>query len=307
MRVFGTEMHLVTFLFLLLEVPLFFFQLFYFLLRPQDQGRKWYFILLSLLISYNVAGGLLPDPNIPISIVLQNILAYGTGFTVGAFFPYYFYRAFNLSELRFHAVYGVLMFLIAPYVIFFVISYSINQDLDFAIKYGIVIPFFYSFILLFAIINAISKKYERNPDDYHFWEMIAVFCAVLPWATLAPISYFKIGQFWEAILTNGGFVVITIMFVYQYVRDSRKEYSKFNELCNKNTYPELFEKNCIRYGLTNREAEVANLMRNGDRYKQIAEHLFISEKTLSVHIQHIFEKTKVNNRTALAHKLIQFL
>lgn len=119
MLVFGTEMHLVTFVFLLLEVFLFFYQFIHYLERPQDKGRMWYLILLFLLIVYNITGGLFPDPNIGIPTVTQNIIAYGSGFLMGAYFPYYFYRAFELKRLRFHAIYGVLCFLILQYLIFF--------------------------------------------------------------------------------------------------------------------------------------------------------------------------------------------
>src|SRR5690606_18134941 len=133
MLVFGTEMHLVTFIFLLLEVFLFFYQFIHYLQRPQDKGRMWYLVLLFLLITYNITGGLFPDANIAIPIVAQNIIAYGSGFLMGAYFPYYFYRAFELKRLRFHAIYGVLCFLLLPYLIFFVIDYGIDGDLDSAV------------------------------------------------------------------------------------------------------------------------------------------------------------------------------
>jgi DNA-binding CsgD family transcriptional regulator len=304
MTVFGTEMHLVTFLFLVLELPLFCFQLFYFMQRPQAKGRKWYLILLALLILYNICGGLLPDPNIPISITIQNILAYGTGFAMGAYFPFYFYKAFDLEEIRFHALYGIYLFLIAPFLIFFATVYAINHDLTFAIRYGIIVPFFYSIVLLVVIVKAIRKKYKLNPDDYHFWEMTAVYCAVLPWASLTVIAYFNIGQFWEALFTNGGFVVITILFIKRYLKLSRKEYNLITTHGNYSEAEDLFRVNCKHFNLTPREIEIAEFLRLGKKYKVIAEVLFISEKTVSAHIQNIYSKTGVNNKSTLVHKLL---
>ena len=142
MLVLGTEMHIVTFVFAILESVMFFYQFIYYLSRPQDESRLWYLILLFLLIVYNITGGLFPDPKINIPIITQNIIAYGSGFLVASYFPYYFYRGFKLKQLRFHALYGVPLFLIAPYLIFFVIVYSVNGNLDFAIRYGIIVPFF---------------------------------------------------------------------------------------------------------------------------------------------------------------------
>src|SRR5690606_38610760 len=185
--------------------------------------------------------GLFPDPNIAIPIVTQNIIAYGSGFLMGAYFPYYFYRAFELKRLRFHAIYGVLCFLILPYLIFFVIDYGIDGDLDSAVKYGVVVPFFYSIVVLIAIIRAIRHKYKNDPNDQNFWEMIAVYFAVVPWATLTPFSYFGVEQMWEVIFTNGGFAVITLLFITRNVKTARQEYESLNELKYKIQSKDLFE------------------------------------------------------------------
>jgi ATP/maltotriose-dependent transcriptional regulator MalT len=52
--------------------------------------------------------------------------------------------------------------------------------------------------------------------------------------------------------------------------------------------------------LSKREREVHDLMCAGLKYRQIAECLFISEATVKVHVQHIFDKLGVRSRTALA-------
>src|SRR5688500_12134159 len=136
MVVFGTEMHLITFVFLVLEVLMFFFQFIYFLSRPNDKTRLWYLILLFLLIVYNITGGLLPDKNIPIPVQIQNIIAYGCGFTMAMYFPFYFYKAWDLKKLRFHAYYGIFVFLLLPFLIFFVIIYSLTNNIDLVRKTG---------------------------------------------------------------------------------------------------------------------------------------------------------------------------
>lgn len=303
MLVFGTEMHIVTFVFALLEIIMFFYQLIYYLSRPQDESRRWYLVLLFLLIVYNITGGLFPDPNINIPIIMQNILAYGSGFFAAAYFPYYFYKGFNLKKLRFHALYGVPLFLIAPFIIFFVIVYSINGNLDWAIKYGIIVPFFYSFVLLWAILRAIRLKYTENRGQMNFIEMIAVYCALTPWATLTIFAYFHIGQLVEVIFTNGGFVIITIIFISRSIKKARKEYEQLIELHSNATRPGSFDKNIQLYQLTNREVEITLFIRQGLKYKDIGERLYIAERTVTKHVQNIFEKTGVSNKVELLHKL----
>jgi DNA-binding NarL/FixJ family response regulator len=49
--------------------------------------------------------------------------------------------------------------------------------------------------------------------------------------------------------------------------------------------------------LTNREVDVLRQIAGGNRNKDIAERLFISEETVKVHIKHIMEKLGANDRT----------
>jgi len=53
---------------------------------------------------------------------------------------------------------------------------------------------------------------------------------------------------------------------------------------------------CRELGFAQRETEVAVLYSTGMSYKEIANRLFISEKTVSSHIQRILAKTNTNNR-----------
>jgi len=50
-------------------------------------------------------------------------------------------------------------------------------------------------------------------------------------------------------------------------------------------------------GLTGREVEVLREVADGNRNREIAERLFISEETVKVHIKHIMEKLGANDRT----------
>ena len=49
--------------------------------------------------------------------------------------------------------------------------------------------------------------------------------------------------------------------------------------------------------LTEREVEVPREVANGNRNRNIAERLFISEETVKVHIKHIMEKLGAADRT----------
>lgn len=304
MEVFGTEMLLITFIFVVLESVMFFYQLIYYLSRPEEKQRLYYLILLLILIVYNITGGLFPDPEIALPIVAQNSIAYGCGFLMASYFPYYFYKAFELDSLRFHAIYGVLLFFLLPFFIFFVIVYSVDNNLDFAIKNGVVIPFFYSFVILWQILKAIRIKFkDRNEES--FMEVLAMYAAVIPWAAMPLIAYFDWGQRVEVLCTNGGLIVITFMFLSKSVKTARLEYQQLLELSLNEDKSSVFDENSQNYNLTNREIEIVQLLREGNKYQTIAEKLYISESTVKTHVRNVYDKTGVCNRVELVHKMEQ--
>lgn len=58
------------------------------------------------------------------------------------------------------------------------------------------------------------------------------------------------------------------------------------------------------YQLTAREAEIVGWILEGLKNVEIADRLYISEVTVKKHIQNIFEKMGVNNRTTLIRKAL---
>lgn len=55
--------------------------------------------------------------------------------------------------------------------------------------------------------------------------------------------------------------------------------------------------------LSQREFELVQLLRTGKTNKEIAEELYISINTVKTHLQHLFDKLNVNNRTQAVFKI----
>jgi len=83
----------------------------------------------------------------------------------------------------------------------------------------------------------------------------------------------------------------------------QEEVNKRAKELEKISVQEKLVKNCKLYCLTNRETEIAQFVCKGLTYKQIAETLFIAERTVTKHAQNIFEKVGVNNKLELCKKL----
>lgn len=62
----------------------------------------------------------------------------------------------------------------------------------------------------------------------------------------------------------------------------------------------------VQKTLTNREADVCQLLIKGYTNKEVAADLFISINTVKKHIQNIYDKLSVRNRSELAKTLLQF-
>jgi DNA-binding NarL/FixJ family response regulator len=58
--------------------------------------------------------------------------------------------------------------------------------------------------------------------------------------------------------------------------------------------------------LTPREREVVCLIARGEKNRQIAQQLFISDRTVAVHVQNILRKLDVENRTQASAIAFQF-
>src|SRR5690242_10529942 len=205
MLVFGTEMHIVTFIFVCLETVILFYLVTYKLARPEDKTTILNITLISLLIVYNISGGLLPDPDLPGSFFLQEVVAYATGFITPSYFPYYVYKAFGLEKMKFHAYRGVYFFLLFPYLLF-VVVFAVSNDLN-AAKNILILPMLYALWVICSLVKAIRFKYANNTYNRDSKEEIGVLLvSITPWVGLPIIAYYNLSQATEAPVSNGGFL-----------------------------------------------------------------------------------------------------
>lgn len=223
-------MHIVTFSIIMIELAMLFFQVIYFLERKNDRNRLMYLILLLFLIAYNVCSGLFPDEQIPIPITIQIILAYLVGFTMSMYVVYYFYIVFDLTHLKFFATYGLVLFLFLPFLLLFVIPYTLTGNLELGRKLAVVIPFLYGLGFIYNTTRALIQKFaafknQNDPQDALYEHAMAAYISIVCWATLPVIVFFGDFQVLEHSVTNAGFLMMSIIYIRSSIRQARREYN----------------------------------------------------------------------------------
>lgn len=223
--VFGTQMNLVTFIFVSIEVVIFFYLIIIRLARPDDQTVLLNITLIFLLLTYNISGGLLPDPKLPGSGFLQLAAAYATGFITPCYFPYYVYKAFGLTRLKFQAYVGAYLFLIIPYLLF-VVVFVWSGDIKMA-QILFIFPVLYGVWLINMLFRSIQYKYNnslRSKESRQ--ELTVLLLSIAPWVSLPVIAVLEWGQAIEASVTNLGFLLLFSLQVKRNIKQIRIEHER---------------------------------------------------------------------------------
>lgn len=218
-------MYITTFTFVCIELVILFYLLIYKLARPDDKKAIFNIWLVFLLLIYNIAGGLLPDPHMPGSLFVQEIIAYATGFITPSFFPYYVYKVFDLKKMRFHAFFGVYIFLLLPFIGFCII-YKETNSLDKANNI-LFVPVLYAIWVIMSLVKALNQKYNGKFDTYQSKEEFAgLLLSLSPWVSLPIITIFNLSQTVEASVTNPGFLLLLALHLKNHISQSRKEHER---------------------------------------------------------------------------------
>lgn len=90
-----------------------------------------------------------------------------------------------------------------------------------------------------------------------------------------------------------------------YISKSIDSKSLIEKICQINNGLCTGDENIIENPLTKREEEVLKALITGETNTQIAQDLFISERTLYHHIENIYEKLGVENKVELYGKALE--
>lgn len=284
---FGTEIHAITFFYICIFFMMLFPVIFNLVKGKYKKYHIDFFILLVSILANNVSSGLLPDSNIPINILSQNIIAYFIGFSSIIYYFIYISKYYNINFRKYVSINQILIILSVDLVLGFIIPYSITNDLAISRKIFLIAPIVLILGLIIVIIKEKVTKYffyDNIIEKYHVFTGIMGILSVIS----NPIIMFTLGdvQDIEQTFFNLGFFFIAIeYFMYQ-----------------KTVQTSVMQEN---YSLTQREAEILSLViiNPNVTYSELGSNLNISEKTISAHMSRIYKKTGAKNKKDLYDKI----
>ena len=156
-----------------------------------------------------------------------------------------------------------------------------------------VIEFILGGFVLFFCLFVLLKNYKgiENKDVRLVSRVIIIAgLIVIPVALLG--IFFKVVRESIAVIIYLCFGIIMLVFLFI---ANRKHFKELKSVPDKPTIDEFFE----HYHITDREAEIILLIKQGKTAKEIASDLDISVNTVNNHIANIYSKTEVRSRIDL--------
>lgn len=299
---FGTEIKLPTFLFICLELVVFFFQLANYLSRRQDKSRTRFLLLVAAFIFYNLCSGFLPDNRIPLHALIQNIFAFGSGIILATYYFYYLVKELNIAQQRLFNTKILLGSLVASFIIGFICTYIVTSSIQLSKRVFIILPVLISIYFCVLTVRFLLTDTRIKTDKSPYKLMVySGYIGIIFMATMPIVVFFGDYQIINNSLVNVSFFLAFYAYIKHHLYQSRIEY-EILESVGHFGYNQPLQKSLLQFGLTPAELNVAYLILNGKSYTEIGEAMYIVHGTASKHGSNIFKKTGTKNRTAFVKR-----
>ena len=299
---FGTEILITTFIYLSIQFFILSFQIIYFLFEPVSKSRLRFLILTLMFFLYNLVSGLVPDQDIQISTLYQNIIAWIIGIITATYFLYFIYKEYDIKPIQFLNIKYIVYSVFIAFIIFFLLPYAMTKNLNLSRSIFLVLPVSLAIACCINILFVLSKDYI---DSKNFHYKFRILCSGLAMVTIVAlpiiIVIFGDNQLIEHSTFSAGHFIISIAYlkhenysikIEKYLLEKlRKESSNGNS--NKHNYVVSL------YGLSDIEKEIMLLIIKGYNYYEISKEVYLSEDIILKRVSNIFRKTHIKDRAEL--------
>lgn len=288
---FGTEIKIPTFVFICIETIIFFFQLVNYLSRPQDLSRRRFLILVIAFIFYNICSGFLPDKDLSLHPLFQNILSLGAGILLATYSFYYLVTELKIAQDRFFKTKVLFSSLLASLVLCFICAYAITGNIRVSRQVFIVPPILISLYFCFLTVHFLVSDRSRKSAGTPYRLMIySGYIGVVFMASMPVVVAFGDFQVLNNSLVNVSFALACYAYINYYLYQSRIEYEILQKAGYFGAQPGLYP-TMLAFNLTATELQIAYLLVQDKSHAEIAEITFTAVSTARKHASNIFKKT----------------
>lgn len=302
----NTEMKILTFINVLIQVLFLFWCSIYYLARPNDVSRLRFMSLIIAFLAYNIFGGLFPDPSISMNLLLQNILAYSSGIVLPVVYFHFITQELNIDLGYLFKPKILLSVLVLTFVLFYIIPYILYKDFNTSREVFIIIPVIVGLLFWYKTVkyfyNNISNKYNES-----YFRVLALsgYVGIGFIASLPIVTFFGDYQVVEVALVNMAFYFMGYAMIKRYIHISKYEIFLIESINDENGNSSNIENKPIslREVLTARQFELSELILKKElSYGQIAEITHIADSTVRKHASNIFDRLDVSGRDEFIDK-----
>lgn len=293
---FGTKLHWITLLYLILEGTILIIQIAICLSRPKDIRRVRFFILLLLFILFNLSNGFIP-PSISVlskPMLTQIIITYAIGIALGTYYFYYLVKEFNIQTDRYYNPKILISSMLFSFLLGFLITYLSTNDLALSEKVFIIPPIIIALYFCFRTVSFIFKS-QKNPASPYKLVTLAGYIGIVFMSMMPLTVFFGHHQAVKVGLINISFLFSAFAYYKDHLYQCKMEYNTLHQIGYYSAETAFTASNISAFisdcELTAKEIEISKLILSNCCYSEIGEKLHIAEKTASKHASNIFRKT----------------
>ncbi|MDP6922596.1 MAG: helix-turn-helix transcriptional regulator [Lutibacter sp.] len=299
-KVFGTEMLLITSIIIAIQALIVAHQIVIILSVPKDKNAQRYLLLICFYLFYNIASGLFPDPAITmISVYWQTILAYFSGLSFSMYYLYFINHQYHLEIFNRNKIHFLILLLLLSFVLLFVLPYSYTYEALPSIRKFLCFPICLEVYFIAKILRQLRKNYTARcvVGDYYYFRHVNLYLSLISFIAFPLVVFAGDYQSVEQPLANLGFFSLSINEVSRRIRKRRRERRILQQFADSE-----FKQGLKNLELTPKELEIAQLILESYKYSDIADRLFITEKTVGKHASNIYKKANITNKQTFIEK-----
>lgn len=273
---FGTQIEAITLIYIVIQGVLLLFFLFFYFGGLRKSYNKRYLLLTFFFFLYNLVSGLMPDDNIPISLMSQDFIAWTVGITCAVYFLHYLMKEFHVISYKYLKTDLIVKALSLNFLLLFIIPYSITESLIVSRFLFLILPAFIAVYCFVNLMNHFRYEYCYAKNQFYRNKMVLGILALISVIAFPfTILIFGDNQVVEHSVLNSGFLFISLMLILK-----RLYVSNINTLIENNTKHN--EKLNERLNITYTEKDILFLMLNNPELdcKSLSEEYSIDKKVI---------------------------